>query len=116
MSKRERFFEVTDKIIEALDQEVVPFTDLAAIACGGKTEQNCSQCGKKIVVQSIFLEDFPWKDAHAKIVFKPLETERYVCGGSECQNKDWHRYNDKASSWLMAVMATIQKLQETCGI
>ena len=86
---------------------MLPFIDLAAIACRGKTEQNCSQCDKKIVVQSIFLKDFPWRDADAKIVFKPLENEKYVCGRSECQDKDWHRYNDKASSWLMAVMATI---------
>ena len=81
MTKKEEFFEVADKIIEALDKQVVPITDLAVIACRGKTEQNCSQCGRKIVVQSIFLEDFPLKDARAKIVFKPLEDERYVCGG-----------------------------------
>ena len=43
----------------------------------------------------------------------PEEQDLLHCSRSECQEKDWQRYNDKASSWLMAVMATIQKLQRT---
>ena len=37
VSRKDQFFEVADKIMEALEQEVVPFKDLAEIACGDKT-------------------------------------------------------------------------------
>ena len=60
MSKKEELLEVVDKIVEALDQEVVPFSVLASITCGGKPDQNCSQCDKKIVVQGILLPYFSW--------------------------------------------------------
>ena len=88
VSKKEKFLEVADKIVEALDQEVVPFSDLASIACGGKTEQNCSQCNKKIVVQGISLSCFQVRTSTAEIVFNPTETERYICESSECFNKE----------------------------
>ena len=113
MSKADQFFEVADKMIEALDQQVVPCRDLAAIACGGKTKQNCSQCHKETIVEEILLEDCPFKALTPKIVFSPVENERYVCGASECFNKEWQRANDKQSSWLMAVLATLWRLQET---
>ena len=113
MTKKKEYFEVADKIIEALDQEVVPCSHLAAIACGGKLEHNCSQCHKKIIVDEILVEDCSFKALTPKIVFKPIETERYVCGASECFNKEWQRGNDKQSSWFMAVLGTFRKLKET---
>ena len=33
MSKKDQFFEVVDRILDALDKEMVPFHVLAAIAC-----------------------------------------------------------------------------------
>ena len=103
MSKKEEFLEVADKIVEALDQEVVPFSDLVSIACEGKTEQNCSQCDKKIVVQGIFLHDGNKRTLTAEIVFYALETKRYICESSECNNKERDRNADKFSSWATAV-------------
>ena len=57
MSKKEECFEVVDKVIEALDQKMVPYSDLVAIACRGKTKQRCSQCLKDIIVWGIVLAD-----------------------------------------------------------
>ena len=113
MSKKDEFFEVSDKIIEALDQEVVPFSELAAIACRGKTEQNCNRCHKKIVVQGIKLEDLPVRMPTAQIIFNPVENERYVCESSECYNKETDRATKKAYSWTAAVLATHRGLFAT---
>ena len=111
MSKKEEFLEVADKIIEALDQKVVPFSDLARIACGGKTEQNCSQCGKEIVVKGIY--SFKERTSTADIVFNAVETERYICESSECHDKEKDRTTDTMVAWMAAVMATHRRLQET---
>ena len=106
MSKTDQFFEVTDKIIEALDQQVVPFQDLVVIACGGKTEQNCSQCDKQVIVQDISLEDLSvtLRGSTTEIVFNPIETERYICESSECykkerQGKDKKYHGSHDNSW-----------------
>ena len=113
MSKTDQFFKVADKIIEALDQEVVPFSDLAAIACQGKTEQNCSQCHKEIVVQGIYLGDLPVRAAVAEIIFNAIENQRYICESSECFEKESPGKAGKFDSWLMAVTATYNRLIAT---
>ena len=92
---------------------MVPFSDLASIACGGKPEQKCSQCEKKIVVQGIFLENFKVRTSTAEIIFSPAETERYICNSSECFDKEGLRNDDKLCSWAVAVSATVQRLQDT---
>ena len=46
-------------------------------------------------------------------MFHPLENDRYVCGASECFNKEWHRIDDKSFSWFVTVSGTLQKLKET---
>ena len=50
MSNGEHFFAVVDKIIEALDEQVVPHKDIAAIVCEGNTDQVCNHCHKRITV------------------------------------------------------------------
>ena len=98
MSKKDQFFEVADKIIEALDHQVVPFDDLAAIACGGNTEKSCSQCHTKVVVKGIVLSMFKDRTANAEIVFNPVENERYICKSSVCYNK---AYSYGTENWII---------------
>ena len=111
-SKPEQFFERADKIIEVLDKELVPISDLAAIACGGDIEQRCSQCRKEIIVSGILQDEFTVKRS-AVIVFNPIEMERYVCEAPECFEKEKERKIYQITSWSAAVMATFNRLQQT---
>ena len=113
MSKRERFLEVTDKIIEALDQEVVSHSVLAKIACGGKMEQRCSQCEERVTIQGINIEELPVRTRTAEIVFNPLESDRYICKAQECYDKEGQRNQEKIRSWKTALSATVHKLHMT---
>ena len=113
MSKADQFLEVVDQIIEALDHEMVPYTDLVAIVCRGKTKKRCSQCNKEIIVQGILLDDLQVRMSNAEIVFNPVETERYICESSECYDKEDQRAGDKKVSWMTAVMAIHSKLRAT---
>ena len=113
MSKADQFFRVADKILEALDQKVVPFSALAAIACQGKTEQNCSQCHKEIAIQGIYLNDLSVRGPVAEIIFNAVENQRYICESPECFEKESPWKADKFSSWLMAVSATYNRLNGT---
>ena len=112
MSKTDQFFKVADKIIEALDQELVAFSDLAAIACQGKTEQNCSQCHKEIAIQGIYLSDPSVREPTAEIIFNAIE-KRYICETLECFEKESPGKAGKFASWLMAVTATYKRLDAT---
>ena len=113
MSKQDQFFEVADKIVGALEQKVVPFSDLAAIACGGKTEQNCSQCHKEIIVQGISIEDLTVRKLTALVVVSPVQNKRYHCESTECCDKERSRDSNKMARWFMAVWATSKRLYET---
>ena len=112
MSKPDQIFEVADKIIGALDQEVVPLSDLVTIACGGKTEQSCSQCHKKIVLQGIYLSGLPIGQP-PEIFLSPIETERYICEATKCSKEEYSRNNYNTASWFSAVLATANKLEKT---
>ena len=111
MSKKDQFFEVADKIIEALDKEVVPHQVLATIACKGKTKQNCSQCHKEVVVQSILTSYFTAKGP--AVVVNPLQTKRFVCEKPECIKKEQESISAKEKSWYMPVLITYTKLSQT---
>ena len=49
--------------------------DVTVALLGGQTEQNCSQCHKRIVVEGMSLESFPLR---MSTVFSPVENERYI--------------------------------------
>ena len=112
MSKGDFFFEVADKIIEALDQQLVPHSDLAAIVCGGKTDQNCSHCHKEITISGIFHRHV--NKTTAEVVFNPVQNGvRYVCEASECRDKEKGREFEETTCWNFAVMATFERLYGT---
>ena len=112
MSKREYFFEVADKIIEALDHQLVPHSHLAAIACAGKTDQNCTHCHKKIKVSGIFQRHV--NKQIPEVVFNPVQNGvRFVCEASECWNKERFREIEESSCWSFAVLAADERLNGT---
>ena len=112
MSNGEHFFAVVDKIIEALDEQVVPHKDIAAIVCEGNTDQICSHCHKRITVAGIFQRNVR-KDL-PEVVFNPVQIGmRYVCEASECWNLEKARETEQISCWNFAVMATYERLYET---
>ena len=112
MSKPDQFFEVVDKIIETLDQQVVPLSHLAAIACAGETEQSCSQCNKEIEIEGIVLTNFPVRKS-AMTVFNPIENERYTCEALECFKKEVELTEYSYASWTAAVMTAFRRLEKT---
>ena len=112
MSKRDFFFEVTDKIIEALDDQLVPHSDLAAIVCGGKTDQNCSHCQKKIKVSGIFQRNV--NKETPEVVFNAVQNGvRFVCEASECRDKEKKMEMEEMSCWSFAVYAAYERLNGT---
>ena len=112
MSKNDHFFEVVDKIINVLDQTVVPHSDLAAIACGGKTEQSCNQCHKKITIEGIFHHHV--RKLIPKVVFNHAEKSlRYVCESPECWDKESRREMEATTLCNVSVYATFLRFYDT---
>ena len=49
------FLRIIDKILEALEDEGVPDSELINIVCEGNLEQNCTVCQKEITVDRILI-------------------------------------------------------------
>ena len=113
MSQKDQFFEVVDRILDALDREMVPFHVLAAIACGERRVQRCSQCRKQIVIQGFSIDDFTFRMSDSDVFISPVEGLRYTCEAPECFGNERRRYSDKVTPWMATVMATHTKLQGT---
>ena len=56
------FLKVVDQILEALENQVVPYNHIVAIACQGIMEQKCSSCHSEIKVTRIHFHGVPNND------------------------------------------------------
>ena len=92
----------------ALVKDLIDYTtaiNLESLSLRGKTEQSCSQCHKKIVVQGIYLSGLPIGQP-PEIFLSPIETERYICEATKCSKEEYSRNNYNTASWFSAVLAT----------
>ena len=48
--RKSSFLNKTDQVLEALKDQIVPHSALAALVCNGSTEKMCTSCGEQIVV------------------------------------------------------------------
>ena len=97
-----------DKILDALEQQLVSQGDLAAIACEGDLQRACSTCGKEVTIRAISptkrrLVGIP------SVLLLPTSNHLFSCGHSECELG----VPAEVNSWLAAVDATLHKLWET---
>ena len=110
--KNDHFLEVVEKITNALDQEVVPHSELAAIACGGNIEQSCNQCDKKITIAGIFHRHV--RKSIPEVVFNHGEkSRRYVCETSQCWEKESRRETEETTLRNVSVYATFLRFYDT---
>ena len=47
------YLEVVDKVLDALEPQVVPYIDIVKIICGGSLEKQCSVCGRQVTVAEV---------------------------------------------------------------
>ena len=47
------YLEVVDKVLDALEPQVVPYIDIVKIICGGSLEKQCSVCSKQVTVAEV---------------------------------------------------------------
>ena len=110
------FLLIVDRILEALEEQVVPHGQLAEIVCEGKLEQNCTVCQKKIVVTRIW---FPMptvsvaRQLHgaASVCFFPAEGVTFSCGSVECEENRQDRISN--ALWVSVMTSTIAKLENS---
>ena len=113
--KVDPFLEKVDQILEALQHQVVPHSQLAAIACEeGKPEQKCSSCQKEITVTGILYPEVPlWCIDVPVVLLYPTEDVSYSCGSEKCTSEALKSKRESFSTWSAAVGATVMKLGAT---
>ena len=52
-SQNSTYLEVVDKVLEALEPQVVPYIDIVKIICGGSLEKLCSVCRRPVTVAEV---------------------------------------------------------------
>ena len=98
-----------DKILDALEQQLVSQENLAAIVCEGNLQRACSTCGKEVTIREVcvrgsIIEGTP------RVLFSPISSDLFFsCGHSECPL----RMPAGVPAWMVAVSATFRKLCET---
>ena len=109
------FLTTVDQLLEALEEEVVGHSQLAAIACqGGKAEQKCSICQKEITVSGILYPEVPlWCVGTPVVLLSPIEEVSYSCGSDECTAEAVGKKKTSFGAWSATVGATVVKLTAT---
>ena len=108
--KVDAFLKVVDQILEALENQVVPYNHIVAIACQGSVEQKCSSCHSEIKVTRIHFHGVPNNDP--VILLSPVHDPSYSCGSEECAKKVWIEKRGVMDTWATAVAATVAKLSD----
>ena len=102
------FLRRVDKILDALEQQLVSQENLAAIVCEGNLLRACSTCAKEVTIRAVCFGGSRFVGIPT-VRFLPTSSDLFSCGHSECHL----RMSPEATSWGAAVLATWSKLWET---
>ena len=97
-----------DKVLDALEQQLVTHEDLAAIVCEGNMLRACSTCGKEVTIGAVSVG---WSriEGMPSVLFLPSSRVLFSCGHADCSLG----ILPGAFAWLAAVSATFHKLWKT---
>ena len=90
-----------DKILDALEQQLVSQENLAAIVCEGNLQRACSTCGKEVTIRAVCVGGLRIVGIPL-VLFLPTSSDLFSRGHSECVL----RMSPEACSWVTAVSAT----------
>ena len=108
------FLKIVEQILEALEEQVVVHSHLAAIACQGNPEQKCSICQRDITVTAILYPEVPlWCVGTPVVLLSPIEDVSYSCGNDECTAEAVGKKKTSFGAWSATVGATVVKLTAT---
>ena len=98
-----------DKILDALEQQLVTREDLAAIVCEGNMLRACSSCGKEVTIGAVCVRGTS-PVGTPTVLLPPTSSDLFFsCGHPKCLL----RMSPEALAWRVAVSATVEKLRET---
>ena len=108
------FLMVVDKILEALEDQEIPHSELVDIASGGNLEQNCTVCQKEITVTRMWYpeaEGGATLPVTASVYLCPLEGVVFFCGSLDCMENYLERLS--FGMWGTVLLSTLAKLEPT---
>ena len=114
------FLKMTQQILEALEDQVVPHRRLVEIVCEGNVEQNCKVCKKTVTITKISNTPYHFDSAgevcYASSPFAfllPHEATGFMisCGSVECQTAV--KESNSHVTWMAALASTYTRLKDT---
>ena len=113
--KVDHFLEIVDRILDALEHQLVPHSQLAALACEDENpNQKCSACQKEITVTTILYPELPlWCVDTPLVLLYPVDDVSYSCGSKECTAEVLSKKKAMFNTWSAAVGAIVMKLGAT---
>ena len=106
------FMKTVDNIVQALGQGMIFPSDLAAIACEGNVQRNCSFCDEVMTVKAIFtiaakIDNMP------AVLIHPGQKNLFSCGKQACGIQ--MVVEDRCIGWCMAIqLAACQMCHTRC--
>ena len=117
--RKGHFLKMTQEILEAFEDQVIPHRRLVEIVCEGNVEQDCRTCKKSVTVTKISGTPYHF-DSAGKVYasspfacFLPLEATSLMvsCGSVECQTAE--KESDPMATWMAALVSTYARLKDT---
>ena len=102
------YFRTVEKILDALEQQLVSQENLAAIVCEGNLLRACSTCGKEVTIRAVFTRGSRIEGTPS-VLLRPTSSDFFSCGHSDCSPGE----SPEVFAWIAAVSATYHKLWET---
>ena len=108
--KESSFLQLTDQVLEALEEKVVSHSDLARIVCDGNLQRTCTACDKAITIGGFYYRGMRHTNVPV-VVFSPDKDIVFSCGGAGCEDQ----LTDRSSvhPWTVTVSATVAELNPT---
>ena len=117
--RKGHFLKMTQEILEAFEDQVIPHRRLVEIVCEGNVEQDCRTCKKSVTVTKISGTPYHFDSAgkvYASSPFAyilPHEATGFLisCGSVECQTAE--KESDPMATWMAALVSTYARLKDT---
>ena len=106
------YLRVVDRILDALEQQVISQKDLAAIVCDGNLQRNCSGCKREITIGNV--STYAGRNKGKPAVLWHLGQDNiFSCGAEACDNLMVVRPGSETDAWHLSVYTTVNMLSST---
>ena len=105
------FLATVDKLLDALEHELIPYPEVVKIICGGEVNKRCSLCNSHVTVTEVI--QFKKRLNRVGCFFNTMNMGMVRCAAHRCDlNQDNHPSRVDYQNWYPRVFWAFQRFKE----